>query len=286
MAFTVVIVYRMNQPTRPPTLIPLTAMRRLYDLLRRFPSYDFHYAAVKECLRVPKELDGMLKRSFDHVSQYQNEGESFHDRGTDGVPTQKRRESRKLPDQFVCLSAEGGISVRDVILGCDYVDYEIDPLRTTGRAKSEDGSSASSGGMDLLLSHQQDRLPIVGEIKAGADATLFLALVQSLTYAVELVTPSQRRRLIAAYPGRFQFQEAASLVDIYLIQVNPPKDDWASKFMAAVDALAATMLTQPFTSQIVRRIACLSASGFDGKPVPLETCFIHTSQPTSTQSTS
>lgn len=267
----------MNQPLRSHRVIPQTAMRRFYDLLRNFPSYEFHLAALNECLRVPLQLDNMIQRSFGHVSQYENGGEPFHDRGPSGVPTQKRRESSKLPDRFVRLLSEGRVQANDELFRFTYVDYEVDPLRTTGGAKFEDGRPASSGGIDALLSHQVDHLPIVGEVKAAKDATLFLALIQSLTYAIELVTPTQRRRLLTAYPDRFEFPETSSHVDIYLIQVNPPKDDWAAKFMSGVEQLSAKLLAQPFSSGILRRIACLSAPDLDRDSVLLSTSFVHTS---------
>lgn len=39
------------------------------------------------------------------------------------------------------------------------------------------------------LQSRASRLPIIGEVKAKDDTNLFVALVQGLTYAVELTTP-------------------------------------------------------------------------------------------------
>jgi hypothetical protein len=57
--------------------------------------------------------------------------------------------------------------------------------------------------MDLLL-ESDDHLPVIGEIKAPTDVDLLLALVQTLTYASELCSDSQRQRLQRCYPGHFQ----------------------------------------------------------------------------------
>lgn len=253
-------------------------MRRFYELLRNFPSYEFHFATVKECLRVPRKFDAMMEDSFHHASQYDNQ-EPFHPHGEARLPSPERRMSTKLSDRLVCLIADGKCQTAEALLEFKYVDYEIDPLRTTGRAKFENGRSASSGGIDLLLTNAADFLPTIGEIKAESDATLFLALIQSLTYAIELVTPPQRKRLLSTYPGRFAFSEGLPLVDICIIQISPPQDDWANKFTAAVDELAGKILVQPFASQVVRRIACVFAPDVKGQYVRLSTSFVHSSRP-------
>jgi len=102
-----------------------------------------------------------------------------------------------------------------------YVDYEISPYRTTGRAAMEDGRVGVSGcgGLDLLLVDNSGKqpIPIIGEIKADSDRDLFLALIQSLVYAVEIGSNSQRERLRAVYPNSFENLAENSQVDIYLL---------------------------------------------------------------------
>jgi len=93
-----------------------------------------------------------------------------------------------------------GLSPREIL----FVDDEISPFRTTGRASFEDTKTGTSGGggVDLLLCDRAGSL-VVGEIKAPGDSSVFMALIQSLTYAIELTTDSQIARLKACYPGVF-----------------------------------------------------------------------------------
>lgn len=258
-------------------LIPETALRNLYQCLRDFPSKEFHLQCAKEFLRVPKQLDKLIGRSFDHFSVYDNREEPFHQRGD--APTSSRQASLKLADQFaVTLHALKSVPVSGG-LSFSYIDYDISPVRTTGNVRFESGASGAdsgSGGADVLLVNAVDQTPIVGEIKAEHDTTLLLALIQSLTYAIELATPSQRERLSRTYPERFRFQEPGPFIDIYILQVRPPKDEWTSKFLDLVDPLSAKLLQLEFVPRVVRRIACLETAFADNQQVPsFEVRFVH-----------
>ena len=265
----------MNSPLRSPKLIPLTSMRNFYEVLRRFPSYQFHLSAVRECLRVPEKLDEMIQDSVDHVAQYKNEGERFHDRGTDGAPTEACRGSKHLSNRITCRIVDRQFSLDMPKLQFDYVDYEIGPLRTTGGTKFENGKNSSSGGIDLLLTNRRDSVPIIGEVKAEKDATLFLALIQSLTYAIELMADSQRTRLQSAYPNRFKIHQDGPFVDIYLIQVRAPEDEWSERFLTAVDELASRVLKEPSAGSLLRRIVCLETPLPDDGAAEFSVRFCH-----------
>lgn len=257
-------------------LIPETALRNLYWLLRDLPSQEFHRAFTKELNRVPEKLDELIQRSFSHFCHYKNQ-EAFHLRGTNGAPTPDRLQSKKLADKFtVEIFTQKTVKIQDH-LSFDYVDYDISPLRTTGNPGFESGESSRSsgtGGIDLLLSNTEDQFPIVGEIKAEEDTTPLLALIQALTYAIELATPSQRERLQSAYPGRFKFAENGPFIDIYLLLVSPPEDDKAKEFLKAVDSLCKKLMHLNFTPTVIRKIACLQ-SGFrkPGSGFAFETIF-------------
>lgn len=85
-----------------------------------------------------------------------------------------------------------------------YIDREITPFGTHQSVK-EDGTAASdtgSGGIDILLAEGtgENVVPVVGEIKADTESVgPTFALIQALTYAAELVTKNQFRRL-ATFP--------------------------------------------------------------------------------------
>jgi hypothetical protein len=109
-----------------------------------------------------------------------------------------------------------------------FVDYEISPYRTTNNAMMEDGRAgvSGSGGLDLLLVDQSGgaSVPIIGEIKAKTDRNLFFALIQSLTYAVELTSRSQIERLGNIYRNCFNNLPDNSKVDIYLLFQEEPEN--------------------------------------------------------------
>jgi hypothetical protein len=252
----------------------------LYKVLRDFRSKEFHLQCAKEFLRVPERLDKLIGRSFDHFAYYDNREEPFHQRGD--VPTSSRQTSLKLADQLaVTLHALKSVPVSGG-LSFSYIDYNISPVRTTGNVRFESGASGAysrSGGVDVLLVNAVDQTPILGEIKAEHDTTLLLALIQSLTYAIELATPSQRDRLSRTYPERFRFRESGPFIDIYILQVRPSKDEWTSKFLELVDPLAAKLLQLEFVPRIVRRIACLETAFADYQQVPsFEVRFVHESR--------
>lgn len=244
-------------------------------MLRRFPSKEFHLCAAKECLRVPGMLDEMIQDSIGHVAAYENYNEPFHNRGDSGSPTKAKRNSDLLADKFVCrLFEERHQSVDEKSLDFECVDYEVSPFRTTGRAVFENGKSARKPPrLDVLLASR--RFPIIGEVKAEDDATLFLALIQSLTYAIEFLSPNQRTRLTMAYPDRFTFSEEGPFADIYLIQVRPLEDEWSGKFLTAVDSLAEKLLNQKSVRNLIRRIVCLKTPYANEQPIQFSIPFCH-----------
>lgn len=262
-------------------LIPETALRNLYTFLRDFGSYEFHLATAKRFLQVPVRLDQIIERSYEHFKLYDNRQEAFHARGVTGEPTADRRVSQDLANQCVVRfydNREAGVS--SVVVGdvqISYVDYDISPIRTTQTdfESGISGQSSGSGGADILLV-SDDKRPIVGEIKAERDTTLLLALIQAITYAVELSTPNQRARLSTSYPGRFDIPEIGPYLDIYLLQINPPKDQTATNFLETVSLLAENLLSEKFVPTIVRKIVCLTTDDLPkGQPIPFAVQFAH-----------
>jgi hypothetical protein len=155
-------------------------------------------------------LGALFADSLLHLNSYRNVDEAFRPKG---VRTWWPDYSDRYHQFARCLVAQlnpathgGMIRVSgDTPMQFAVVDYEISPLRTPGGRKFEDGTAArrsGAGGVDLLCA-TPDGLPVIGEIKAPTDTSLFVALVQSLTYASELLTLQQVARLRKAYPDSF-----------------------------------------------------------------------------------
>lgn len=66
-----------NHPDLRP-LIPITALRHLYKLLRSFSKGEFHLAVAKEFNRLPQKVAKLVTESREHFALYDNRGETFH----------------------------------------------------------------------------------------------------------------------------------------------------------------------------------------------------------------
>jgi hypothetical protein len=117
--------------------------------------------------------------------------------------------------------------------------------------------------MDLLLRSRDGGLPVVGEIKARDDTNLFLALIQSLTYACELATRSQRTRLTRP-PYNFSresIERRGPHLDIYLMY-----EDGTDAMIKRGTIELANRLLCPGSgiASVVRKIAFLRCSPAGG----------------------
>jgi hypothetical protein len=239
-------------------LIPLTSLRHFYDRLRDFVSDAFHREAARECLRRPDRVQELIAGSVRHFTLYDNREEPFRP-GPVGL-TDARTENSDLANRVLGLIARSEASVPSCReLEFDFVDYEVSPIRTTG-SEFENGESAKRsgrGGVDVLLANRVDRLPAVGELKADTDRNPFLGLIQALTYAAELSTPSQRARLAASYPDRFVWPEVGPFIDIDLLLIRYPDDRAHAEFLDLVRGLVERLVVpgSPFAN-LVRGVAC------------------------------
>ena len=221
--------FNINDGAIPPGgqyLIPQTSLRRFYETLRNlFTGIEITTQMVNflNDLGRSRNLSTLFDDSVRHFGRYENLAEGFHARANHLIDGYIREPGnfarclqarlRSFPNGPMILEASDGTNV-------GYVDYEISPYRTTGRAAMEDGRVGvfGVGGMDLLLvDNSGDKpIPIIGEIKAATDRDLFLALIQSLVYAIEIGSTSQLRRLQQFYPT-FENLAENSQVDIYLL---------------------------------------------------------------------
>ena len=222
-------------------IVPVTPLRSLYRYLRSVSGGRVaHFAAVEERLGPvaglePEQFLGhIINISVHRFATYHNQ-EPF-------VPEGANRLAFGNGSHFARQLAERWPHNGDGLAGMQFVDYEVSPYRTT-RSCFEDGVSASrsgQGGVDLLLS--RDRQAVVGEIKASTETVgSTFALIQALTYAVELATDAQRARLMRHYEDRFPdrpsigiailLESADSLVDGDLEMTQ----DLATKLMQLED---------------------------------------------------
>lgn len=277
------IVERLEELVQPPRVsaattrhvastivVPQTRLRRFYETLRLFPDLSVHTSVCNALLRGENidKLQVLFKEALLHLNQYDNREQSFHSR--------EPKEWLHIRDQETgfakCLVARlrpcngqwCDAAYKDTSLKFRAVDYEVSPLRTAGHARLESGKPAmrsGAGGMDLLLQHE-DGTPIIGEIKAPTDTNPFVALVQSLTYASELLTPLQCKRLKHVYPSLC----AGGRCDIYVISAHNDKE---RNLLCETKKIAHALLEskESVIAKSVRRIAFLTAELKDNASV-------------------
>jgi hypothetical protein len=197
-------------PGKASSRIPQTRLRRFYQTLRELSTHELqkniaNYFTEAGTDRSTK-LQVLFEESVAHFSRYDNSFDCFRPTRTPHWCDRYRDRQEAFAR---CLAARLGDSSWHSLGGVlpielQAVDYEISPFRTTGRASFEDGTVGTSGGggLDLLLRDREDGV-WVAEVKAPGDSTAFMALIQALTYAVELTTGAQARRLKRCYPEAF-----------------------------------------------------------------------------------
>lgn len=243
--------------------IPITALRRLYDLLR-VTSSDFHLATAKELNRKPSALLKMIETSHRHFSSYENVNADFHGRGSSGTPTPECLASTKETHRLVAAlwSDPLNVSVPDEF-SFDYVDYEVCPNRTADCATFEDGRKARRGSpVDLLLRCRRTRLPIICEMKMATrrkrDQNTFFALIQGLMYAVELLTENQRRRLQDVYKEKLNLPTEGPYADLCLLLIGHDLTGITADLHQEANKLAGQVMAS--SSCLLRRLVCLNAT--------------------------
>jgi len=252
---------------REALVIPQTRLRRFYETLRLFGARDIHgaFAGYESAAR---RIDHLFNESVRHFSCYEvpqmyapfygNDHRNWNNAYLDAPKEfakclQARLKPATAPNPKIIHKVGENPDLKFYT-----VDYEVSPRRTPGNAVFEDGHagrSSGAGGMDLLLGCETDNTPIVAEIKAEDDTNVFLALVQSLVYASELVTVHQWKRLQRAY-SLFAGAPRPQVLDIYIISQPGDRPQFIDETMVIANEL---MNPGCHVSEHVRRIAFITA---------------------------
>jgi hypothetical protein len=219
---------RPVQAVTPRSLIPISRLRRFYETLRLINTAKVHSEIAAHLARnadTADVVDTLFADSLRHLRTYSNVAQPFHPgRNRDWVQHCRDQTDRFANCLVANLAPHDGVPAAlriESVPGLHYhvVDYEVSPLRTAGGHRFEDGRSGSSsgkGGMDLLLA-ASDGVPVVGEVKAPGDTSLFVALVQALTYAVEILTGQQTQRLANTYPDDLPWSGGDSVCEVLIL---------------------------------------------------------------------
>lgn len=245
-------------------IVPVTPLRSFYYSVRNLTgSREKCFESLKKYLQNNSDeitaffLTELFIRSRAHIEFYNNEQEPFYRCGS-RPPKTNNHFATELVDLF---SNAPSCSV-DGVNFIGYVDYEINPLRTTSSCfeSGKPARSSGAGGMDLLLISGEgaDALPAVGEIKAQTEQVgPTFALIQAMTYAAELVTEHQWLRLGKYFPeafGEICVESRTPCVDLLVIFESPVENGDDLRFAVR---LAERFLEDDRVSSSIRRIQFL-----------------------------
>jgi len=243
------------------TPIPDSDIRSLYNFLRDYPRKSLHLEMANAMQKKPEPLAEMLLRSFQQCIPFNNWQQPFHNgRGKGEMQfTEQRLKSEKLANRVLVSLAHPD---SEASFPFSYVDYEIRPFRVdfrVGKKRPPNSVTPREGQIDILMVDKNNGSPIIGEIKAKKDATLLLALIQSLASAVEFATPNQRARLAHVYSSKNSKNSVCSEVPgvgVCLIQALPPSDDYSRAMAGAVRSICKKLMESPNLQKIISRITC------------------------------
>lgn len=177
----------------PERTIPMTDLRRRYRALKaRGVSTSDRARSCTALIKAPSALADEYVGALREWRRYDLRGEPFYTSTLRKAPRSKGTGlvTELLKNQEIKVRSDGEYTFR-------YRHREVSPLRTP-RGALADGKPATSsglGGVDYVaITANAVPVPILGEIKFGADADPFYAFVQLLTYLSELASEAQTVR--------------------------------------------------------------------------------------------
>ena len=223
---------------RPRIVVPITELRRVYDVMDLMDTATFENLARFYCEK-PKSLERLWNLSRASFENYRNPA---------GWEESDRKELPKAParpqlisktDEFTAFILEHGLGEDHELM--EYVTREMNPWSTRLGVFSNKlpATKSGRGGMDLLFRSRTTGNPVIGEVKVKRDKNAFYALVQAMTYAVELSTKNQLRRLKNNFKEFADLNIESATTEIVIIQVNrtPASDKTLKPVIALVEKL-------------------------------------------------
>lgn len=210
---------------RQAIVVPITPLRKFYDFLKCVETESLEVLAAFYANN-PAPLIRLWNKSHDTFKSYDNKNQDWGEALRMGLPNSPGQLGKVTDtDEFTAFLKDNPISLNNNVKYA-FVQRELNPWRTKQGFFSNDAPATKSGrgGMDLLLKSEGTGNPVVGEVKVNSDKNAFYALVQAMTYAVELSTENQLARL---KKHKSEFRNLAphnAKVEILILQINRDKD--------------------------------------------------------------
>lgn len=191
----------LNSNQQPQIKVPKSDIRCFYESLKVFSTETQKYM-LKDLNRKNNynKLVGLYKKSYNRIVIYNNPNEPMLDKSNSKrkqLPITIKRIKNTVEVVSVISTHKPSISVSNPKYDFEYIEREINPLRTTNGIYDTGlkASASGTGGLDFIGWNLNSNLPILGEIKVAGDQNPFYALIQLLTYLSEISTPNQINRI-------------------------------------------------------------------------------------------
>lgn len=245
-------------------IVPVTPLRDFYRWLAPRTTFGLghkflHESLADKFLNHPDELLNLFLNSVDQFEAFSNVDQQFHPDRPQFIQepqgnTAKLQWRLEGPQQNceLCVTDDEGNTVDQYL----YLDREVSPGRIQGVKLAAENPSGK-GGIDFLMSHLVDGkpvIPVVAEAKIYRDKTPFFALIQSLTYAAELLSVHQQQRIQQTYADELH-QATLRMppqVELLLLFVGLPDD--LVPLLEVTEKIIAKLLTYPSFAKLVPRI--------------------------------
>jgi hypothetical protein len=223
---------------RTPITVPITVLRQFYETMKLLETATWVNLA-QFYSNAPDSLERLWNHSRKAFLGYNN-----HDDFGRG----KRKTLPTAPHRVADISTTTAFTAfitkpnNSCIAktGYVFVARELNPRRTQLGVFSDTlpATKSGAGGIDVLLKSDATGFPVVGEVKVNDDKNAYFALVQAMTYAVELSTPNQLSRLKTHFGDPFGTLNAEhGMVAIALLMVNHVPDDSREPILKLIKAL-------------------------------------------------
>lgn len=205
---------------KTPITVPITEFRHFYDCMK-FVDEPTHRNLANFYCDTPASLERLWNISRDNFASYDNPDGWGQGERIDLPVSPELLSDVGDTEQFVSFVK------RVPIPGLVFVEREINPWRTRGGMfpNGLPATKSGRGGIDVLFQNSENGLPVISEIKVRTDKNAYFALIQAMTYAVEMSTDHQARRLKKHFAQHFsEIDPNHPRVEIALIMVNPDDD--------------------------------------------------------------
>ena len=213
--------------TKPPVIVPITHLRQFYETIQLLETATWVNLA-EFYSNAPDSLERLWNHSRKAFFNYKNDDDwgRGKTKTLPAAPNNIKHITRT--NEFTAFISPPDYRLRDGESSYSFVERELNPRRTRGGVfpDKRPARKSGAGGIDVLLKSHVTGFPVVGEVKVEDDKNAFFALIQAMTYAVELSTPNQLARLKTHFANQFgDLNEKRSKVEIALLMVNHFPDD-------------------------------------------------------------